>query len=314
MNRKLLILGISGMLFALSSCNVNSDDDENYQTLTYRCCNLVIPSSGDSFAAADAYALTYYLYSGQLTVSSSALTLGNGTAPFATTMMPYTAQAYSNNLNQIFEVTKFSGGKANSNGIAVNNLSGFTSQIVNVLSTGDPIIPAYPFTAVPALVMSYNVNDSYTVKTFQPDAIYTGTTTINTQSDGTMFSNDGVRYRIVFHQDLKKADVIFYDAKFAQNMPVTITVILENLDVTYNKTGYVIRNSEPIIPLMYAQGASTPFPGYKFVDFTFMTSNDRLTTANINYTVARMTGDTETDRFMCMFNGYYVREGNNDQQ
>lgn len=307
MKLKALLLGLCGLGLGFTSCNLNDDPDNNYFTGTYTCCNLVIPSDGESFAMNATYDLAFYYTTGQVNVATSNLNLGYGTFSFSSTLMPSVTKYYSVDWsNSPLDVTTFSGGSANDNGVVVQNLKGYTSSIVNVLSTNDPVNPAYKFTPYIPLVMSYTVNHDYTVKTFMPDAIYRGETVIRTVSTGNTFTNSGVRYRVYFSQDLKKADIIFYNAKFAEAMPLTINFVLKNLDVTYNKSGYIISNSngEPVNPWMYESDGLTENPAYQFTSFQFINSSSDLSVGNCYYTV--QIGNAQ---YRGEFSGYYVLSG-----
>lgn len=136
------------------------------------------------------------------------------------------------------------------------------------------------------------------------DAIYNGTTTIRSVGSGTSFSNDGVRYRVVFAEDMKTASVIFYDAKFAENMPVTIHFVLRDIPVTYGiGGGYTIQipEGESIIPEMYENNGYTPAEGYPFTSFLLHTIDTNLTNISIDYTV-----EIRGNKYLGQFSGPYV--------
>lgn len=306
MKIKFILSSIIISSLSLASCNLEPDKDNNYQTLNYSVCNLVIPSDGASFATMGLYSLIYYTTEGTVAVQTSNLSLGYGESSFTTSAMPYKVQAYTQGGNSYFEVSKFSGGITNDTGFSVNQLSGYTSTIVNTLVTGDPAISDYPTLFYPALVMQYNINQNYTVKTFMRDEIFSGVTTIRTESSGQSFSNEEVRYRVFFKDDMKTADVIFYSAKFAENMPVTITFRLKGLNVVYNKTGYAVQipAGEKVVPDLFEGGAFTPYPSYTFSSFILSTTSEDLSKASINYTV-----ESTRDKYYGMFAGEYVSSG-----
>lgn len=284
MKVKSLLALVAIASLSLSSCNLDTDEDNNYMTGTYSCCNLVIPEDGNAFATIASYSMTYYYTAGTASLATTNLSLGYGTLGFTTNNMNINTKYYAVDGKQV-DVTSFSGGSANNNGTLVQNVNGYVSSIVNMLGTNDPINPLYKFTARIPIVVSYNVNYDYTVKTFQPDAIYTGVTNIQTVgSSAAPFTNDGIRYRVYLSADLNKADIIFYNAKFASAMPVTINFVLQGLDVTYNKNGYVI-SGENITPSLYEANGLTPAPNYVFTKFEFLNTSDDLTVGNAFYTV-----------------------------
>lgn len=304
MKIKNLILGIAGFGLVFSSCNLDSENEDNYTSGTYKCANLVVNSAGDAFASNATYSMMFYYLDGTLSATTGDLNLGGSSnVSFTTNAMPCETRLYDVN-GTALDVTTFSGGTANAGGQQVTNLSGFLSSIVNWLSTNDPVNPAYKFVAQIPVVMSYNVGNAYTVKTFMPDAIYTGTTRIATVgSPAEPFTNDGVRYRVIFSSDYKKADVIFYNAKFAEAMPVTINFVLQNLDVEFNRNGYVISGKD-LTPSLYESDGLTPAPNYQITSFEFINASDDLTVGTAMYTVqigkAQYNGD---------FTGYYCLSG-----
>ena len=311
---KLFSTALLGLALAFSSCNLNNDDNENYQSFTYSVCNLVIPQNGDApFAAEDNYVLTYFPYSGNVSVTSSKLSLGVGTTSFTTTQMPYTVKAYGDAAG-MYEVTRFAGGKANENGVAITDLSGYTSQMVNVLPPNIASMPGYTFRANPALVMSYVANYDYVIKTFKPDAVYNGKTTIITQGmEGMPYSNENILYRVVFHTDLKSADIIFYNAQFADRMPA-INFVVRNLAVTYNKSGYMIgmpQGTQYIVPEMPEgqSGQYTPYESYRFTTFNFNVSDAQLTTGALNFNIEMVANGQVRAQYTGMFSGAYVYSG-----
>ena len=298
--KKILLLGVLGLSLGLSSCNLEPDNENNFYNYTYTVGNLIVPPMGDPAASISTYTLKYYPYDGKVSVISSNLVYNSSKIIFSTPAMPYTGAAYSTPYAQYAEMTTFSGGMFNEGGLSISNLSGTTSQLIYPLLPTDPTIPSYPLQIGAALMMKYTVNQSETVKTFQLDAIYAGNTSITTQSTGDIYQNSEIRYRVVFSDDLKKADIIFYSAQFAEKMR-PITFVLEDLEVVYNRNGYMIQIPEgqtEITPLYYEGGNLTPFPTYKFTRFTFANTSDNMTSAAINYTVA-----SASTNYIGMFNG-----------
>ena len=297
-----LFIGLS-----LSSCNLDVDDDDNYSNQNFPCCNLVVTEDGDAFALSANYTLTFYPFSNQVTVTAQDLNLGGKDLQFTTNNMKAETKLYNVSWSDLtLDVTTFDGGSAEGNGVSVRDLNGFTSSVFNLLNTKDPKNPAYPWVSWIPLVINYKANGC-TVKTFSPDAIYRGTTTIATMgSTDAPFSNDEIRYRIIFNKELNKADIIFYNAKFADRMPVTINFVLQNLDVTYNDNGYNITApaGEPLIPQLYEASGLTPAPNYQFTSFNFTNTSPDLTVGAATYTVQMGPAS-----YNGTFQGYYVLSG-----
>lgn len=302
---KYLLLAAAGL--SMASCSLDKDNDKTFVTKTVSTANLIIPSSGESFATSSTYSMTFYPISQGVELKCADLRLGMVPVSFTTTRMSYTAFYVE---STYAEITKFSGGTSDSNGLSISNLSGSTSMAVNLIGSGMPSVPnfpAYPNGSWPeALVLQYTVNSDYTVKTFPFDAVYPGKTTVYTKSTGESFTHDGMAYRVLFNANFSKANVVFYNAKFAENMPFAITFVLEDLDVVFNKTGYaiVIPEGERLIPLYVEGGKTTPFPAYQFTSFVLSTTSNDLTEVSIDYTVEGGMGSSDT--YFCSSSGSYL--------
>lgn len=311
MKFKALLLGMCCLGLGLSSCNLNNEDSDNYQTYMYQVCNLVIPvAGGNAFATPANYALTYYIYSGNVQVACTDLSLGIGTSSFTTTPIPYTVAAYGSTPNSYYEVTKFQNGVASDNGMYISNLSGFTSQWLNFLPSGVPNLQGqYLYQPRPALVMSYTANYDYRVQTFLPDAVYGGNTTVKA-GPTTIYDGDETYYRVIFHTDMKQADIIFYNSKFAPTMP-PFTFLVKNLDVVYGRSGYTIQIPEgtaymvPEAPEGESGTTFTPYDSYHFTKLTLSPLTSDLTQAMILFDVQIIKESNPVATYNCSFTGAY---------
>ena len=312
MKIKIFTLACLGMMMGFTSCNLDNDDSDNYTQIPYKMCSLVIPQNGDSYPTTSSYYLTVYPYSGSVSLGVNNLIIDGNKVDFATSKMSLTENAYSyEDSNSFMVVRKFSGGTYSQNMVQVNGLSGFASEIIYLPPSNMVANPLYPFTVNYPLVVQYTLNNEYTVKTFSPDAIYNGTTTVTTRSTNESFSDENVAYRVFMKDGYKKADVVFYNGKFAQNMPA-INFVVRDLDVVYTKTGYIVEKPADvaqIAPEMFEGGEYTPFPMYQFTRFLLNPTNDQLTEASIEYDIARVVQGAVTENYTCRFVGNYVLDG-----
>ena len=307
MKIKNFTLLLAGMTMGFASCNLDSDPESNYMIGEYTACNHVSSIDGDAFVTNASYKLTIYYTEGLASLSTANLSLGYGTKNFATTNMPYTVKYVGDQTTGYYDMTSFTGGTSNQEGLTITNVKGTASSGVNILGPKDPQLTGYEFKPYIPIVLSYNVNDDYTVKTFAKDAIYNGTTNVRNAASGDIFTNNDVRYRVVFSEDFKKADVIFYDAKFASRME-PITFVLKGLSVNITKAGYTITNpeGEVIIPLWWESNGFTEMENYPVTSFLLTNVSDNLTMATVNYTVA-----LGPITYNCDFTGQYVYLGEN---
>lgn len=294
MKIKLLTIPFLALSMGLTSCNLNTDEDNNYFTGNYSVVNLISPEDGAPFASKGDYLFTYYTYSENLSITTKNLNLGYNTLNFVTAQLPYSLSIVGPQSGFVFS------GSGSANGASVSNLSGYTSSYVNLPPES---LTDYPFYVYSPLVMKYTVNHDYTVRTFLADAIYNGNTSVTTQATGDVYKFDNALYRVIFHEDFKKADVIIINAKFAENMPGAITCLIKDLDVTFNKNGYSIDAPGKVIPYNYESNGWTSMDTRPFTSFHLNTSSDDLTNITVNYTV-----QMGPMNFICDFNGIYTQK------
>lgn len=314
MKIKNLFFGLLAMSLPLVSCNLDVKEDENYQNQTFpNVANLLVPvSEGTASAALDNYLLTDYYYAGTVSVTSTKFStpLMKETS-FTTNPMEYeveTGGVYPN----LRSIVSFKGGYAQGGGVTVSNLEGYVTAFPTLLPDSVTIMKDYPYVPVSSLVISYNANETYNVRTFPPDAVYGGTTTVKAaQAPMPMYEGEETFYRVFFHTDMKQADIIVYGAKFADKMP-PLTFVVKNLDVVYNRQGYTIQkpaDEEYVIPLV-PEGKDNaqvlvPYPSRRISNFTLSPTSADLTQAMINFSVQMVQAETVTATFNCDFTGAY---------
>lgn len=282
-----------------SSCLKDNDGNSATSTATIPAFNLYTPISG---MAAPSTGLAYYSFSSAfpeqtITIDVDNMAMpGGGTGGFKTTAMPFAqGQVSVEGVNCL--TLAFSSENANVSGNRVTDLNALVTQAV--YAPGNQEIPGYkrliPGNTLQYVVMQYNLNDTWRVRTFWPDMTFRGSTTTTYPADMTdpsgeklTFQNDDIAYRVVMELSKEyaitgKADVIFYDAKFAPKAP-EITVVLKNLDVKFSSSGYKLSGTD-IIPYMVEAGVLQETPRYKFNSISVDCTGD-LTASIITYKVA----------------------------
>ena len=307
MKIKTLLLGLIGLGFGLTSCNLETNDEDNYVTWQFPVCNLVMPDNGTAFATTCFYALPYYYNSNTIAVSTTELSLGYSTFNFSTNPMVLDSKNYSNG-----NVSSFSGGIAKTGNVNISGLSGYISDVYNNLTKEENGVFNVAFSGFSPIVMNYRADYDYTVKTFSPDAVYTGVTNV-AEVSGTVppFQNENIKYRVLFNKELNKATVYLYNAKFttAPQAPV-IHFALRNLDVEYTKEGYKISGTE-VVPQQYnglddkQQPIWKPMPNYTLDTFELINASSDLTACQIRFTLP-ISFSGYTGQYLCTFNGAYV--------
>lgn len=282
-----------------SSCLKDNDDSSSTTKVTIPAFNLYTPISDASEVTTG---LAYYSFTTVFPEQTIAIDVdnmalpGGGTAGFETTAIKFVqGQMTADGANYL--TWEFSSDNPSKSGNRISSLKAFITQ--TAYAPGDVDVPGYP-RLIPGntfqyVVMQYNLNDTWRVRTFWPDMTFRGSTTTTYPEDMTnpsggklTFQNDDIAYRVVMeltkeHALTGKADIIFYNAKFAPKAP-EITVVLKNLDVKFTNAGYTVSGKD-IIPYMVESGELQETPRFKFNSISVDCTSD-LTTSIITYQVA----------------------------
>ena len=296
-----LTLGL-GAVLGLASCS----DDQNKSTMTYnvQSYNLVtsVDGSKDPVVAASTYKFDFDMMNTTATVGTDITGLGSSVS-FVTGSIPYTGGFYYGEDGMLRELIKMESFKQSS----IYNMEVQLFTPANVT----PEVNGAPKISMPAmgryLVMNYQSGDNTKVRTFWSDVTFCGTTTTTYQMKGAdkQFSNKDMKYRVVMDLQNKKATVVFYDAKFAEEMPMSISAIeLANLDLTFTQNGYTIEGKN-VTPSTYEGDTKVPNTSYVFDNFSLVTVGE-LTSTTINYEVA--------GKYNGRFEGSYIAKPRADQQ
>lgn len=269
-------------LTLLASCD---KELENSSTESFVTCDLVIPTDGVSEVTANnaIYSIKLNFNNSKATITSSTLELGGKTCSMQLTDVPFQA----NSLNGAnLSMSAANAGEITTLSLPVTDLTLKTTQAFNLYPEVVPGVSGIT-SFYPLLMMNYKVGDKYVVKTFCSDNTFTGTTmTTYPSGDGQgTFQNEGIEYRVVMNVDKKKADVVLYNAKFAEASPEIKAMILKNLDVEYLPTGYAIQGTD-LIPEVVEGSTTTPNPRFPFNSFSLTTTDSDMTSVRCQYTVA----------------------------
>lgn len=275
-------------MMILGACS--SDVKDSQLTVTYPTVNLITPlDGGETLATAGKY--TFQLNTTKLmgSVSTSDLKIDNRDYRIETDTVKY--ENYTTSMGGTLIRMRNLKGYVDNNkdmpvnvtGFDLNNLT-YHTLIHNIAVPGYNYPEEYTF-----VVGQYTAGDWY-VATIQKDASYFGKTT-TTYADITepgktkTYENENMVYRVIIDITKKTADVILYNAKFAEEMPKALTaIILKGLNVTWHKGSYEIEG-ENIVPEVVEGNSTTPNEGYMFNKFKFATMDVNLLQASITYEV-----------------------------
>lgn len=306
MKKILVISALASLLF--TSCLKDSVDE---RTSVYQTVNLVIPADDNEppTVAQGSYTVKSDMINGTMTISGTDLNIGGVTTSFTSDVMSfktYTAMQGSINV--------FSNGSGKLAQWPVTGINGAISSLFYY--PAKPVaLPGIDFIGAdvfgPMVVLQYKVSDKYEVKTFNRDMIFYGNTDTRYSFRGEVmptYSTSDIMYRLVFHKDFKKADLVLYNAKFAAEQPFAIAaMVLKDLDVEFTHRGYVVKGKdiEPKVPEADEDNIGyTTYDSYTFKSILIQTTTEDLTGISMDYTVENPmdpTGD-----YRGQFSGSYV--------
>lgn len=298
---KKIILGAAAvaMMIGVSSCDSKEGTSTmNFPVTTYNHVADMV-AGGVPTVVGSTYKFNFDTMAATVTVGAE-LPISGSNISFVTPSISYTGGMYNyeNNYYEVINVNSMVAGTA-SNQATVANLD---CQLTSI-AYYPPQIEGLPQVSIPYgykyAVMSYNIGNNYKVKTFWSDMTFKGNTTTHYSLSGANkeFTSKDVLYRVVMNIKDKKATVILYNAKLAEEMPKPITnIVLKDLPVSFDANGYSI-NAKDVVPDVYESGVATPNPNFPFDSFTLSSRGD-LTSCNIYYSVA--------GKYQGEFNGSYV--------
>lgn len=293
---KKIVFGAMALLLCCSSCLKEAKEE---RTISYSTTNLIIPDnpSEECVASAATYLVKADVAAGRLAVSSN-LKVGEQELTLVTDQVAY--QAWNSLQGSL---TKFTNAHGMASSLPVTAFNGSISGACfypesNVSLPGVDFIPAGEFG--PKVVFQYRLGNDYTVKTFSRDEVFSGTTTTryHYNGEGLTFTTDKILYRLVINKDFKKADIIIYKAKFAEQQPMEIAaMLLKDLNVSFSSRGIQVSGTN-VVPKVPEGNGYTEFANYTFDNILFQTISDDLTKATIDYSVA--------GKYHGQFSGLYV--------
>lgn len=292
--KKTILYGmIAATALTITSCDKESEN-------SYTSTNLIpaynLFTSADSneapFVGLGAYNFTLKVPDNTFEMNVSSMPAPGGTtASFATKAISFIS-GYITFENKAYEQIKFSSNLPTATGTEISDLNVLLTQAVYRAPEGTGLQDYTPFVPSKTMhyaFMQYKYTDDWSVRTFWPDVTFRGTTTTTYPGMEGPFVNKTMSYRVVMQRKenaiTNKADVIFYNARFAPKAP-EILVVLKNLDLKFTQRGYEI-SGQDVIPYMLEGEGLTETPRYKFNAFTLTVGGD-MTTASVSYRVAEV--------------------------
>lgn len=289
--KKTLLMGalaVAGL--SLTSCS--SDPSENSISSNYLipAYNLFTDGSGQKqpFVGIGKYNFSFLFPDNTVAASVSQMPGPDGSLiAFNTAASPFKASSVELD-GENMEVISFNTNSVENNPY-VSNIKCVLTQAA--YAPGETQVPGYtrfmPSESQHFIVMQYNYSN-WQVRSFWPDMTFEGNT--RTQMPQGNFENSKTSYRIYMRRGADnaiedKADVIMYNALFAQSMP-EITIVIKDLDLKFTNMGYEISGSN-ITPFMVEAGQLQEAPRFIFNSMSIDVTGD-LTSMNARFTVANV--------------------------
>ncbi len=296
--KKILKLSLAAaILLPLASCNDDSSKNSYTRGLPISAYNLVTAVDDASVKPAvglSGYNVTFKYEDQKNSVqikSGNVVLPDGGSISFTTKPMAVNVSTVTvDDSNR--ELIKFTSENPSESGAEVSQLNGMITQ--SGYYPGSAEVKGYdllfPSSTKHYPILDYVLNEKWRVRTFWRDMTFMGSTITTGSNMPGPFTNTKFRYRIYMKTNTNgaltgKADVIFYNAKFAANMPFEMTIVLRDLDLKFSNSGYTLSGTD-VIPDMVSDGDQfTPYPSFVFNNFTFTAVGD-LTQATASYKVA----------------------------
>ena len=281
MNKNLPGVALLAAVAFLSSCS-NDEPTEGYDIFSVDCGNYIVPDNGGGqpYAESASYYFDFKYHNSTVDMVCSRKNASVTKEIFKISNVKYSQKDYADGNIRSFSVESEISISDPSSDI-VSHIVADVSSIFSFNPVTDVILDRVVIPSV-----TFRMGDS-SVSSFSKSPYFGGITVTEYEKNGELktFSNNQLVYSLFLDLETSKASAVYYNARFAQEMPRPITVGLSNLDITYEKEGYVV-SGENVVPLMKEGGADTPMPVFVFNSFMLKTSGDNLRTAEVVYEVA----------------------------
>lgn len=304
MKKSLLFGLVSLTVLGLASCEKQGENSST-ATLNVGSYNLftpVVAGTGTPYVSSVIYSFTMQYPANTVAMTAAAMPIpGGATASFGTVAMPMNGQLIDVD-NATREAISFSAANASVSGAEVTNLKGLLTQAVYtpVNYTDSDYVPGYlwyiPTNYFYFPFVQYTLGDEWNVRTFWADLTYSGQTVITSPMSTEPYMNQGPRYRVFMTRNDKgvltgKADLIIYNAQFADAMPVLKVMLVKGLDVTFTDAGYTLSGKDIVAEYKGDGGEMMPYERFPFNEINATVGGD-MTGISMSYQVGGMFNGT----------------------
>ncbi|MDE6578156.1 MAG: hypothetical protein K2J82_12195 [Muribaculaceae bacterium] len=315
MKLKTLSCGLLGVCCLLTSCE--PETGEATQTVSYPILNLVAPADGGSPSATGGIYTFKFDYTKGTEAVTGAFAYNNSTYNFMTDDAKVEDLAASGSMGLFMGPVS---GRVNQTRLLKDGkffISSFpipsgveyvpNKEWIPYTKTSDGKTELHPgalyrpgYDIPPIVVAEYEVEGEFDVVTFSTDMSFFGNTV--TTYPGGRYENDKMIYRVFINLKNTTADVVIYNAKFAEPAPALSMIYLPNLSLTLKNGDYEIEGTS-IVPKV-PEGTGKDEVLIDYANFTFNSfklttkSGTLMSEVSIDYQVATA--------FQGNFTGKYV--------
>lgn len=287
MIKKIFLFASIALMFA--SCENNDGDSQMSLRTEHRVAFHVSPedkTKSPFFVYNVAMVFNHEYVNSTVTVSCSDLNLGVGESlSFKSEPVKFKDVASMEGFASLFEVPHIS---VLNNGLYNKD---YDIDDMSCLHTDICYYPKSEYSKSPIsslVMMDFEVGEKYELTSFPLLAFYSGTTQSSYSMGGSSqsFYNDAPVYGVKINPSNSTADIVLYNAKFAEPMP-ELSMTLKGLSLVATEDGYIISApADGIIPLVGVD--EVPYPDYVFNKFVLTCQDDDLVEARISFQVAHM--------------------------
>lgn len=226
---KLILTSTVMLPVLLGSCG-KTGEPHHTSTWTVKTNNLYVPDDSSkevTFQADCQYSFALDLVNNNIVVNASDIKIDGSSHSFTSNPFPMQYSIYGQMWTAYFE----NGASAATSASGATGISGYLTNIVKYYQPTNEVIPGRVVSPQP--VMAYRLGN-HTVYTFASNSYFTGETVTTYPSQGGMknFVNKEPIYRVSFSSDMKKADLVIYNACFAQEMMDKGMMLMKKLQTT----------------------------------------------------------------------------------
>lgn len=265
-----ITLGFASLLTACTSSNQG-----NTMTSQISLINVVNNlTTGETTASLGGYSVKFDWEGATAQIQSNSIVLGGQSYPLLTSAGAYKVE---------------SGGTTHITGLTGMIGSG-TALPMEFIKCTLPLVytdPADKDQRGQFLKMSFLAGGMFEVKTLAGVSTFFGNTTTSYQgvTGEERFSSNNIGYAIAIRPSEMKANLLMYNAKFAEAMPMTVNIVLEDLPIQITPSGYSIKSSDVVPKSILSYEVGEAIPAYTFTNLEVSSDMD-FTNLYINFTVA----------------------------